>query len=204
MAVLTTRDFHINGPALLSVRGPTGSSIAGTTYELGLSEGQVEVRPVFNHSALQVNAWGLQPADQQWMGATVDITCGLIHFDASCLEEIVRLSMGGGTSFGQMGRAGVRLGGGVIRFAVGNNYFGLNITSPDDTRPFRFFFCYLPDPPLSWPLGTEKEVINIRFRAVPYPGTSTSILTGSDPGGVVNGVPLGSTNYPLFDRGSDA
>jgi hypothetical protein len=114
----------------------------------------------------------------------------LIHFDPDVVEEIVRLSMGGGNLAGRVGRAGTLLGNGLAMFANGNNYFSLNIASPAGQRPWRLIACYMPQPAVQWPLGTEKTVCSLSFRAIPYT---------SDPwqGGI------GAQNYPCYSHTLD-
>ena len=184
------RDFFINGESLVSVRSHTSSAIP-TLTELGLASDPVRVQPIFHHRDIRLDAFGDSPAEVQWMLAECLISFTLIHVDMNVLEECLRLSAGGPALYGEMARAGARLGNNLPRFAAGNNYISLTISSPVAARPYRFFFTYLENPPAEFPLGTEKSMIPIRFRCIPY---------SQDP----YGGGLGAQNYVLYDRGSDA
>ncbi len=153
------RDFFINGESMVSVKGPSGSLIASIT-QLGLSDGQIPVNFENAFDDLNVNAWGKQPVDVQSMT--------LIHFDPAVLNECYRLSQAGAAAAGVLNRAGTRMGGGFARFAPGNNYIGLNILSPVEAAPYRFYFAYLTTNPLDFPLGTEKSVVTLNWRCIPY------------------------------------
>lgn len=183
------RDFYINGPALVRVKGNVNSTISACT-DLGLSDGPIRVVPTFKHKDINVDAWGESPADVQWMLAELNMQFTMIHVDVAVLEQCAMLSMGV-NQFGQMAKAGLRLGANQGRFQAGNNYIGLNITSPDGGRPWRFLFSYMPDTPFDWPLGTEKSIITTRWRVIPYT---------QDP----YGGGQGAQNFDLWDRVLDS
>ena len=163
-----SRDFYINGESLVSVKGRDASGF-GTLTQLGLSEGPIVLTFDFRHRDINLDAWGREiPADVQWMLASVSITIPFIHFDPDVLASCLMESMGGAPAFGQTARAGQRMGGGAARFAAGNRYIGLNLSSPGAARPWRFYFSYLTQTPVSWPLGTEKSIVTTHWRAIPY------------------------------------
>ena len=162
-----SRDYHINGETLVQVKGRTDSAI-GSLSELGLADSPVVVSPTFFHSDINVDAWGDAAAEVQVMLAEIRVTMSLIHFDRTVLEECVRLSQGYPSAEGRLARAGTRLGGNNARFAAGNNFVGLNLTSPIEGRPWRFYFAYLINPPFSWPVGTEKSSVSVTWRVIPY------------------------------------
>ena len=60
------------------------------------------------------------------------------------------------------------MGGGWPRFNSNNHYIGLNIASPVGIEPWRFYFAYLANNPYEFPLGTEKSVVKLNWRIVPY------------------------------------
>ena len=161
------RDYLINGESLVRVRGNTSSSISSLS-ELGLATDAIQVRPVFKHKDIDVDAWGEAPPEIQFMLAEVIITMNLIHFDNVVLRECLRLSMGGASTEGTLSRAGARMGGGVARFAAGYNFIGLNIASPVGATPWRFLHSYLSATPVIYPLGTEKSIAQCTWRAIPY------------------------------------
>lgn len=188
------RDFFINGPALVEVKGNVNTAIASLS-QLGLSDAAIPVSPRFHHKDINVDAWGEAPADVQWMLGELTLRFTMIHVDLNVLEACVQEAMGGAAALGQFGRAGTRMGNNVARFAATNHYVGLNITSPDGNRPWRFFYAYLADNPFDWPLGTEKSVISVNFRVVPY------VQDAYNGGGA--GAGTGAQNYPLWDRNLD-
>ncbi len=162
------RDLLINGETMVYVKGNVTTQISGLT-ELGLSSDQIRIRPNFRYLDIMVNAWGNAfPIDVQNMLTDVNITMTLVHYDQVVLDICLRESMGGAAAFGTLPRAGSRLGGGVARFAAGNHYVGLNLASPVNNKPYRFYFAYLDGPPIELPLGTERSLVTCNWRAVPY------------------------------------
>jgi hypothetical protein len=166
------RDFFINGESLVLVKGRADSSI-GTLSQLGLTDGPIRVRLESRYLEIQVDAWGSEiPAEVQYKLSAVDISMNLVHLDRDVLDVCLMESMGGAPVIGQTARAGARLGNGLGRFAaggaLGNHYIGLNITSPVASKPWRFFFTYLVGPPMEFPLGTERSIVTLNWRAIPY------------------------------------
>ncbi len=158
---------------------------------MGLSDGPIRPSPVCKHRAIHVDAWGGAAgaeAETQFMLAEVMIPMTLIHFDMSVLRTCIGESMGGSVVDGTLQRAGVRLGGNSPRFAANNHYIGLNITSPDGGLPWRFYFCYLMGTPAVIPLGTEKSVVQLNWKCIPFT---------QDPYGS-NG--LGANGFVLYDH----
>jgi hypothetical protein len=161
------RDFFIPGESLVQVKSRIDSGISALT-QLGLAADAISVTPHFMHSDINVDAWGQAPADVQWMLAEVTISMNLIHVDRSVLDECLRLSMGNAPFIGTLGRAGQRLGNNSARFAIGNSFIGLNITSPVAGKPWRFFYAYLADNPVEIPCGVEKAIFRCNWRAIPF------------------------------------
>lgn len=201
-----SRSYFVNGETMVYVKGRSDSAIASLS-ELGLTDEQgiVTISLNFAHEEINVDAWRGAPAEMQWMLADATITMTLINFDYNVLNTCLLLSMGGapGMNVGQMGRAGQLMGNGLPRFApapnggaastgtnAGNNYIGLNLSSPVGQLPWRFFFAYLAQPPINIPLGTQKSLMRLTWRAIPYT---------TDPWG--NGT--GAYAYPLFDHTLD-
>lgn len=194
------RDFFINGETLVYVTGPTGSTIA-STQEFGLAADPVRVTPIFRHRDINLDSWGGEvPADVQWMLSEVMVSFTLIHMDRAILDECLRLSMGGPSAIGQMSRAGTRMGNNIVWPNAGNKYIQLFLSSPIGAKPWRFFFSYLTNPPMEFPLGTEKSMVPVNWRVIPYPLASTSIPLGSDPANVQGSTILGATNYQLWSH----
>lgn len=182
------RDFFITGECLVLVKSRSDSSI-GSLTQLGLSPERIAVTPIFKHKDINVDAWGEAAVDVQWMLAEARVRMTLVHYDRSVIDECMRLSMGFPTAVGQLARAGTRLGGGLARFAVGNNYIGLNLTAPIGNKPWRFYYAYLMGQP-EFPLGVEKSVVTLDWRVLPYT---------TDPWG--GGT--GAQNYVLWDYAND-
>ena len=161
------RAFQINGPCLVLVKGRSDSAI-GSLQELGLSDKDITVTPVVRHEDANVDAVGQGPADTQFMYAEARVQMTLVHFDRTFLNTCIQLSMGAGAAIGQTGRAGTLMGNGLARFAAGNNYIGLNLTSPVGTLPYCFQFAYLPDNAVTWPLGVKKSIVSLNWRVIPF------------------------------------
>ena len=187
-----SRDIFINGESMITVKSRSDSGI-GSLSQLGLCEGPVVVTLNFVTDDIIVDAWGPQiPMDVQTFLADAQISMTLIHFDRTVLDTCIDLSMGGPAVVGTTVRAGTRMGAGLARFAVGNNYIGLNIASPVAGKPWRFFYTYLTgNPPVSFPLGTKRSAVQLNWRAILYV---------SDPW---NGG-LGATGAQLWDYSADS
>jgi len=198
------RDFYINGEALVWVISNPATGIP-TLTQLGLSADPIQITPSFKHKDINLDAWGEAPADVQVMLTEATVSMNLIHYDPVVLATCIGLTMGGYAAAGIDGttsRAGVRLGGGVNRLALGNNYIGLNISAPISGNPWRFLNTYIADS-ITVPLGTEKSTVSITWRAIPYPAIlqSNGVV---DPAGVAGGVIYGATGVKIWDHGWDA
>jgi hypothetical protein len=206
------RDFKINGETMISVKGRSDGLIPLLT-QLGLAADQVNVQFEVEHEDIIVNAWGKFPAEVQVFGGAANISMNLIHVDEAVLEYCWQEAMGGTASFGQLARAGARLGNNTARFApantvnpatglvtTGNHLIGLNISSPVLQLPYRFWYAYMSSPPITYPLGAEKSVIAVTWRAFAY---TTDPWGGSiaQPGTVAG---TGAQGAILFDRVLDS
>jgi hypothetical protein len=60
------------------------------------------------------------------------------------------------------------MGNGAARFAAGNNYIGLNLTSPVANLPYRFWYARLANDPFKAPMGTERQVVSLNWRIIAY------------------------------------
>ena len=171
------------------VKGPAGSAIANRA-ELGLSDTDARITIVPIQQDVRVNAWGDAPVDVQRKGAYAEIRANLIQYDPAVLQECIRLTMGGG-GFGRLSRAGSLIGNGVGRLLAGNDYFGLDITSPISGLPWNFLYCFLYSPIGDFSQGTNPGTVAVTFRCIPYT---------PDPwqGGA------GASEWPLFTRTLEA
>ena len=183
------RDWYINGPSMVSVKGATDTSI-DTLTELGLTTDQISVSPTWKQSDMEVNAWWGAPPEVQIQLAMVTITCNLINIDYAILQECIRLSQGGSSAEGTLAIAGALLGNGKARFEAGNNLIGLNISSPVEENPWRFLYCHLTSQPLQVDLGSEKSIWRTQWRCIPYDVDIYNNGSGSD-------------GYVLYDHTAD-
>ena len=173
------RDFFINGESMVSVRGAAGTSIA-TVQQLGLADSPIVVTLDGRYLDVIVNAWGTDlPAEVQYMLSSANISMTLVHVDRSILDVCLQESMGGiaaggttdgggVTTPGQVSRAGARLGNNAARFAATNHYISLGIQSPVASKPWTFYYTYLTGPPMEHPLGVERSIIRVNFRAIAF------------------------------------
>jgi len=167
-----SRDLFVNGETMVYVKGRADSGI-GAIQQLGLAEGPIKVSLDFKHKDVNLDAWGGEvPAEVQFMLASASVSMSLIHFDRSILDVCLMESMAGAPAIGQLRRAGSRMGNNLPRFAgggeLGNHYIGLNLSSPIGNKPWRFFYSYMTGPPIDFPLGTEKSVVGVNWRVIPY------------------------------------
>ncbi len=163
-----SRAFFVNGESMVAVKSNVASAIPVLT-QLGLTDSPIRITPNFRHQDIIVDAWGPQvPPEIQAFLLDVNITISLVHFDPVVLAVCESLSIGGGAADGTTPRAGVLMGGNAARFAVGNNYIGLNILSPVAGVPWRFLYTYMTGPPLTFPLGTERSVVTTNWRGILY------------------------------------
>lgn len=163
------RHYFINGESMVAVKGASNTGI-GSLQNLGLAEGPIQWTPEFSHLDVKIDAWGNTfPNDVQWMLACVNISMTLVHFDPAILDICIAESMAGASAAGTLQRAGILMGGnGIARFSPGNHYIGLNITSPVEAKPYCFLHCYLAQSPVVFPLGTERSLVQLNWRCVPY------------------------------------
>lgn len=175
---------------MVAVKGNVNSAIAGISL-FGLTDkaGIIKITPGIRHSEIAVDAWGGGeiPAEIQCMLSDVMISMTLVHFDRSVLDAVVLAAMASPGAIGTMPRTGARLGNNAARFAAGWNYVELDIFSPVGQIPWRFYNTFLHGTPMVMPLGTEKSLVDLNFRAIPYT---------TDPWG--NG--LGSLGAVLWDH----
>lgn len=195
---------------MVSVKGRSDSTIPSLT-QLCLCDTPITVTMDNEYRPMHVDAWGQASPDVQIMLGGATISMRAIHYDETVLRECIRLAMGGALTEGEFGRAGRRMGSNLPRFAPagtldangvsqpGNNYIGLNISSPVDALPWRFWYTYLAQPPFTWLLGTEKTIVTLYWRAELYtqdPWGGTASQPNTTPG-------TGALNSILWDRTLD-
>lgn len=170
--------YFINGESLVTVKGPSGSSISSLST-LGVTDSPIHVSPTLHHDDIHTDPTGPSvPPDLQVFGGEAYIRMTMIYFDVAVLDACVALAQAGSTA-GTLARAGILMGGSAARLAAGNNYIGLNISSPVGGRPWRFLTAYLAREPFSWPLGTGRSAVALTWRAIPYVLNPISGLAGA-------------------------
>jgi hypothetical protein len=158
---------------------PSLFSSPGQLFELGLATGDVTVSPRFRHQEVIPDDYGDQvPAEVHTRLADASIRMTLVHFDAAVLSVCCSEAMGGalvgGTTRpalgGAVGPAGMPLGGGVPVGSSGNHYVSLNVLANQSVPPlpWRFRSCYLDGNPATFPLGANRQGVELNFRAIPY------------------------------------
>jgi hypothetical protein len=167
--------------------------------ELGLCLHEVHVGLQFKHKELSCDDFGPTiPAEVMYNLASATIALRLCHWDISVVNRCWSEACGGNAfpgdvlgmngvlqNAGTLPPNGLTLGRGRQPMASGNHYVSLNILSPQLQYPFRFPFTYITgDPPSVWPMGTEKSILDVTFRAIPYvppltPGGTPQELSSS-------------------------
>lgn len=178
------RDFRINGPSLVKVKGglhwDTNLFIddASKSQELGLALGDIKIVPNFYHKNLKTDDFGSEVApDVQSNLVNVTINMTLVHLDQAVLSLCMQEAMGvNGVTFGNLipqmdgtcSPAGTPLGKGLPMFSSGNNLISLNVLSEDENNPWRFRSCYLAEQPFTYPLGTKNSEVVLTWTGIPY------------------------------------
>lgn len=157
---------------MVKVKGHQALSMSGQAqlWELGLASDQVQIIPHYYHKDIYADDFGPSvPPEVLWNIADVNIRMTLIHYDYLVLDDCIANSMGGSaTGAGQLIGAGDTLGRGCGRQESGNCYISLNLTSPYGQNPWHFPTTYLAEQPVVIPLGTEKSLVQLNWRAIPY------------------------------------
>lgn len=182
------RDYFINGTSLVRVKGigslanqDDGDNFGkAKLWELGLAQDPIVLSPKFHHKDVFIDDFGPNvPAEVLWMLAEVRITMNLVHFDISVLRKCLANSMGnanavdafdGSINEGEFAGAGIPMGGNKNRFVAGNQYISLNIRSEvvNGGLNWRFPTAYLAESPMTFPMGTERTIASLNWRAIPY------------------------------------
>lgn len=158
------RQYVINGPVLVTVQNP----VVGAGSELGISNAPISVAPNLFHQDIHTDDYADRvPPDTFWLGADVTIEMTLVHFNPEvlylCLEESMCGSAGGTLKgFGQL------MGRGRALQSDGNHYIQLTLSSPDLNQPWVFPAAYMAVRPLVLPLGVERSLAVLTWRAIPY------------------------------------
>lgn len=145
------RNYFVNGNTMVYANGA----------ELGLSNSQISITLNPRHLDIQVSTFGPDvPPEIQAMLADATISMTLVNFDAAVLQACVRRSMACSAD-GVMPSAGVLMG-------AASMFTSLNISSPVGQVPWTFPSAYLVAPAVDWPLGNERSIVSLNWRAIPF------------------------------------
>lgn len=181
--------IFVNGPTLVRVKYATGSSDspARTLSELGLATDAIKIEINARWYDVQADDYGNGgplggdvPPEILIMPADAIITMNLIHFDRDVLDTCMVSLGGNGGTIGQLVAAGTALGGGLAVDSGTqslNKYISLNLSSPAAGKPWKFPAAYMMERPMEFPVGVEKSVVKLVWRAIPYVGVSVTAPT---------------------------
>ncbi len=195
------RDFQVPGTYLVCVRGGAhwSGGTSGVSFELGLAVDSVKISPKFYNKDLHTDDFGPDcPAEIINQLAEATISMSLVHYDAEILDTCMSEGMGGGLNplptggvpgfnplAGMMVGAGAPMGGLKPIFASGNKFISLYLINDPATAavPWHFPATYLTSQPLILPLGSEKTVAELSWRAIPYkpPAVAFTLPGGGAP-----------------------
>lgn len=160
-----------------TVNGETQISYDGNV--LGLAESPVQVVITPKYKDIIVDAWGPSvPPEVQYFLAEARISFTLVYFDNVVVNSIWTNMMGGALpngTIGQTSRAGTLM----------SPYMKtLSLSSPVLGRPWTFNNVYA-ETSGTYPLGTEKTLLSMSFRALPIPATGNPYGGGTGAQGTV-------------------
>ncbi|MCC6425110.1 MAG: hypothetical protein IT447_16675 [Phycisphaerales bacterium] len=163
------RDIVINGESMVTVKGNAFVSGLRSVSQLGLTSESITVSPRLYHYELKANDFGPNvPAEVMNNIAEVRIFMTLVHFDYQILRDCISESQAGMPTFGALAPAGMTLGRGASLYSSGCHWMSMSISSTDERFPWTFPTAYIPTPPLEIPLGTERSLVRLEWRAIPY------------------------------------
>lgn len=161
------RQYWVNGETMVYVRA-TFDFQDTQVFELGLCDGPIRIQPRFFHEDLKADDYGDQtPADIRCLAADCTISMNLVHFDRIVLNRCWMLAMGSPSVFGQIGPVGRIMGEGKGPGAR-NLFVRLMLVPLNLQTIWRFPAAYITGQPLEYPLGTQRTVANVTWRAIPY------------------------------------
>lgn len=178
-------DFYVPSDTMVRVANGTWLADPSTqrakAHDLGLASEEIRITINLKHKDVNTDALGTEvPAEVVWMAADAHITMTLCFYEREILRRCVMESMGGGGGiWGRIAPTGRPLGGGKPLYVSGNHYIALSLVpGPDNLDPGApfptkdpWFFpaAYLLGPPLEFPLGNGYSLVQLRWRAIPFP-----------------------------------
>ena len=171
------RAIFINGPTLVSVNIPLGSKVA--YKELGLTEKDVQINVRSHFYDVQCDDYGnggpfggQVPPEVLILPSDVIVKMSLIHFDRDVLDSCMASVGGLNGSIGNLIAAGTPMGldtGADVYSPTSRRGITLSVSSSVGfgNKPWEFFYAYLMEQPMEFPLGTKKSIVNLTWRAIP-------------------------------------
>lgn len=170
------RRFVVPGATMVRVKG--GGHLPPPLHQhaanLGLTSESISITPRFVHQDLPVDDFGPTiPPEVMAMMADCTINMTLVHYDPDLLNICVQEANGGGngvyTNDGSLAPGGRLLGNNRPMYASGNHYMAVSLVSVSVLEQrWRFKSCYLNAQPLEIPVGTERTLVKLSWRAIPY------------------------------------
>lgn len=198
------RDYQVTGEVLVQVKGGehlSGGPIAELS-ELGLADNSIRIQINYQHTDLHADDFGpTVPPEVLWQLGDANITMGLVHYDPNILDICLNESASSAEDAGTMNPAGTPLGNYSPIFSSGNTYISLNFQATQGGQTWHFPATYLTGPPIISPIGTERTIATLNWRAIPYVGPTVEGITTS--GGIALAGELSSSGAILFDRTTD-
>ena len=195
------RDFYVANEVMVAVKlgqhwsgvstvGATSGSYITSLTQLGLTAKPVRILPRYYHTDIHADDFGPRvPAELMYNLAEVRVQTELVHYDSLLARICWAESQAGATrplntngvpgpvpNEGFLAPAGSLQGNGLPRFASGNYYIGLNLITGPQTLDWRFYSAVLTEAPWELPIGSEKSVLVMNWRCIPYrPIINTSV-----------------------------
>lgn len=192
-----SRAYTVFGEFLLYVSGGR----VGGKEELGLSADPFQLLPNYAHRDINSDGLGAIPVEVMWNMTDAMLRVTLVHYDVDILNKCLCCAQGGGnfdetpgdvdSLDGTMAQNGRLLGNnrGLGTAANMLNTVYLSPTGDSSNQPYRFRACYLNARPLVIPLGTERSLVQLCWRVIPYQSIEVDddgvMIETSSEGGVV-------------------
>jgi hypothetical protein len=188
------REFYVFGEFIVKVRGGTVEDENGNDQaELGLTTDKVRVFPVYHHQDVYTDDYGPNvPVETLWGMSEARIFMDLVHYDTDVLDQCMALAAGVDESLtplypdeldGLAGPAGRPMGAGLPLYDANNNYLSVYLIPANflsAKRPYRFKACYIDSRPLEIPLGTERTMVRLSWRCIPYRTCMSGEITSTN------------------------
>lgn len=176
------RGYQVEGEVMVKVKGSSSRPLISSLTELGLASDSIHIIPRYVHQDIYTDDFGTDVAPetmQKMMDCQVFMT--LVHYDKVVLEACMReagCEPTAGLAF-SLGPGGQPMGAGQAMFGAKNRYIRVYLVPaslPTSGRPWRFLSCYLNSEPLDIPVGVEKSLVHLSWKAIPYAKPESNTL----------------------------